>query len=231
MGFAGGYNRVYHSSGFQSVTGDVLCPDFTDGRADSYYAGITAEYLFGRSSAFGPSVIARIVYDNLPASYRVNGDRLPAVDENQNIVYAMVQHVAEIRYSLIDLELLFKLDLFGSGFGITIGPGIGVPVAVSRVQRMELIDLPDSNFDPSLFPPGSVEYIDGGRAIITGRDDIPDRTGVRMAFKVGVQYDIPFGNMLVVPSVSYNFGLAEVSPSANLRVNALQMGMDLRFAL
>lgn len=71
----------------------------------------------------------------------------------------------------------------------------------------------------------------GPRRVVTGRDDIPDRTGVRMAFEVGLHYDIPFGSMFAVPSVSYTFGLVDMSPPANLRVNALQMGMDLRFAL
>lgn len=208
-----------------------MCPDFTDGRADSYYAGISAEYLLGHSSGFMPSILLRVVYDNLPANYRVNGNRLPSVDENQNIVYSTVRHAAEIQYSLIDIDLLFKLDLFNSGFGITAGPVIGVPVFVRREQRMELVEPLGSKFDPALFPPGSVEYVDGGRGIITGRDGIPDRSDVRMAFKVGVQYDIPFGSMIIVPSVSYNIGLAEVSPSSNLRVNALQMGMDLRFGL
>jgi len=231
LGLVGGYNRVYHSSGFQSVTGDVLCPDFTEGRADSYYIGISAEYLLRRFGSFTPSILAHVVYDNLPANYRVDGNRLPSVDENQNIVYSKVQHVAEIQYSLIDIDLLFKLDLFNSGFGITAGPVIGVPVSVRREQRMELVESLNATFDPALFPSGSVEYVDGGRGIITGRDDIPDHAGVRMAFKVGVQYDIPFGSMVVVPSVSYNIGLAKTSPSSNLRINALQMGMDLRFAL
>ncbi len=176
IGFAEGCNRVCHASGFRSVAGNVLCPDFTDGRADGYYAGITAEYLFGRSSTFRPSVIARVVCDNLLANYRVNGDRLdrlPSVDENRNIVYSTVQHVAEVRYSLIDLDLLFKLDLFGSGSGVAVGPVIGVPVLASREQRMEPLDSPDAKFDPSLFPSGSVEYVDGGRGVVAGRDDIP----------------------------------------------------------
>jgi len=34
----------------------------------------------------------------------VNGDRLPSVEEDQNIVYSTVQHVAEVGYSLIDLD-------------------------------------------------------------------------------------------------------------------------------
>ncbi|OJX57205.1 MAG: hypothetical protein BGO89_11970 [Candidatus Kapaibacterium thiocyanatum] len=79
---------------------------------------------------------------------------------------------------------------------------IGVPVSASREQRVELLDSPDAKFDPSLFPPGSVEYVDGGRGIVTGRDDIPDRTDVRMAFRIGLHYDIPFGSMFAMSTPS-----------------------------
>ncbi|MBN9399209.1 MAG: hypothetical protein J0I17_03435 ['Candidatus Kapabacteria' thiocyanatum] len=231
VGPVAGYNRSLHSSGFQSVAGDVLCPDFTTGTANGYYFGMSAEYLLGRPKDSKSSIIARVIYNNLPANYRVDGDRLPSVDENQNIVYSTVQHVAEIKYSLIDIEAIYKLNLFNSNFGVVVGPTVGIPISVSREQRMELIEPLNATFDPSLFPPGSVEYVNGGRAIVTGRDNIPDRAGVRVAIKAGAQYEMPIGRLLLVPCIYYNFGITEVSPSANLRINALQMGVDLRFAL
>lgn len=231
VGIVGGYNRAYHSPGFQSIGRVVYLPYFADGVASGYYFGISAEYLLRRPGGFRSSILAHAVYTSMPAQYHMDGPRLPAIDQHQNVVYSKVRYAAEVEYSLIDLDLLLKLDLFGWGLGVTVGPVIGVPVSVNRVQRMELVNPSDSKFDPSLFSPEKVEYVDGGKAIIASRDDIPDRTGVRMAFKAGVQYDIPFGSMLVVPSVSYNFGLTEVGPSANFRVNALQVGMDLRFAL
>ncbi len=231
LGPVGGYNRVSYSSGFQSLGRDVYLPYFTDGKAEGFYAGISAEYLLRRPGGCRSSILVRIVYNSLPASYHASGGRVPAVDANRNVVYSKVQYAAEIAYSRIDLDILFKFDLFDSGFGFTVGPVIGIPVMVSRVQRMELVDTLDTRLDPSLFPLGSVEYIDDGRGVVAGRDDVPGHTGLRMAFKVGVQYDIPFGNMLVIPSVSYNIGLADMSPFANLGVNALQTGVDLHFAL
>lgn len=226
-----GYNRSLHASGFQSVAGDVLCPDFTQGSGNGYYFGVSAEYLLGSPKDSKSSIIARVVYNYLPAYYEEPGDRLPSLDANGEVVYSSVRHVAEIKYSTIDIEAIYKLNLFDSNFGVVVGPTVGFVVGSEREQRMELIEPLNATFDPSLFDPGEVEYINNGRAIITGQDDIPDKNAIRVAVKAGAQYELPIGRLLLVPCIYYNFGITEVSPSANLRINALQTGVDLRFAL
>lgn len=232
VGPVAGYNRSLHSSGFQSVSGDVLCPDFTSGTANGYYLGVSAEYMLGKPSESKSSIIARVVYNYMPAYYEKPGDRLPSIDQtNGSIVYSTVRHVAEIKYSTIDLEAIYKLNLFNSNFGVVIGPTIGVPVAVSRQQRMELIEPLNAQFDPSLYPDNKFKYINNNRGIITAEDNIPDKSGIRLAIKAGVQYEMPIGKLLLVPCMYYNFGITEVSASNNLRINAIQAGVDLRFAL
>ena len=226
-----GYNRSLHASGFQSVAGDVLCPDFTQGSGNGYYFGGSFEYLLGSPKDSKSSIIIKALYNYLPAFYEQAGDRLPSLDQNGDVVFSSVRHVAEIEYSTINIEALYKLNLFDSDFGIVVGPDIGFVVNASREQRMELIEPLNAVFDPSLFPEGEVEYINGGRGIITGRDDIPDKSAIRVAIKAGAQYEMPIGRVLLVPHIFYNFGITEVSPSANLRINALQMGVDLRFAI
>lgn len=226
-----GYNRSLHSSGFESISGDVLCPTFTTGTANGYYFGGSIEYLLGKPKDSKSSIIARAVYNFMPAGYTQPGDRLPSLDEKGEVVYSTVRHVAEIKYSTIDIEAVYKLNLFNSSFGVVIGPTVGFVMNVTRQQRMELIEPLNATFDPSLFPPGTVEYINNGRGIITGNDNIPGHSTLRVAVKAGAQYELPIGRLLLVPCVYYNFGITEVSANDNLRVNALQMGVDLRFAL
>lgn len=230
VGPVGGYNKSLHSSGFQSVAGDVLCPDFTSGTANGYYVGGSVEYLLGSPKDSKSSIIGRVVYNVMPASYTVPGDELPSIDPNGDVVTSVVQHVAQISYSLIDLEVVYKLNLFESDFGIVIGPTIGVPIQADLEQRMELVSPLNATFDPSLVP--NARYINNGRAIVT-RESAPidDKSGIRIAVKAGAQYEIPMGRLLLVPCIYYNFGITEVSASNNLRVNALQTGIDLRFAL
>lgn len=230
IGPVAGYNRSLHASGFQSVAGDVLCPDFTEGNGNGYYFGFSAEYLLGNPKDSKSSIIARAVYSYLPAYYEEPGDRLPSLDPSGEIVYSTVRHVAEIKYSMLEIEAIYKLNLFNSYFGIVVGPTVGIVVGSEREQRMELIEPLNAVFDSTLNL-GDVEYINNGRAIITGRDDIPDKSPIRIGVKAGAQYEMPIGRLLLVPCIYYNFGITEVSASDNLRINALQVGMDLRFAI
>ncbi|MCU0330443.1 MAG: hypothetical protein MUC47_05625 [Candidatus Kapabacteria bacterium] len=230
IGPVGGYNRSLHSSGFQSVVGDVLCPDFQQGNANGYYFGFSGEYLLGKPAESKSSLIARIVYNAFPANYREPGDRLPSIAPDNSIVYSSVEHVAEINYGIVDLEVVYKLNLFNSNFGVVIGPTVGIPVSTTIEQRMELVEPLNARFDKVLVPDGI--YTNNDRAIILRPEgEIEDRAGVRVAVKAGAQYEIPVGRLLLVPCVYYNFGITEVSPANNLRINALQMGVDLRFAI
>lgn len=226
-----GYNRSLHSSGFESISGDVLCPQFTRGSGNGYYFGGSVEYLLGSPKDSKSSIIGRVVYSYLPAYYEEPGDNLPSLAPDGSVVMSSVRHVAEIKYSTIDIEAVYKLNLFNSNFGIVVGPSVGIVVNASRQQRMELVEPPNAVFDSSLVDLGDVEYINNGRGIITGQDDIPDKSPVRIAVKAGAQYELPLGRLLLVPCLYYNFGITEVSPSANLRINAIQAGVDLRFAI
>lgn len=226
-----GYNRSLHASGFQSIAGDVLCPDFTQGNGNGYYFGGSIEYLLGHPKDSKSSIIARVVYSFLPAGYQIPGDRLPSLDPDGNVVYSTTRHVAEIKYSMVEFEAIYKLNLFNSYFGIVVGPTVGLVVKSQREQRMELIEPLNAQFDPSSNQFGNVKYINNNRAIITGQDNIPGKSPIRVGVKAGVQYEMPVGRLLLVPSLYYNFGITEVSATDNLRINALQAGVDLRFAL
>ena len=231
VGPVGGYNKALHSSGFQSVAGDVLCPAFESGTENGYYFGLSAEYLLGSPKDSKSSIIARAVYNYLPAAYTVPGDELPSIDpSNGEVVNSIVQHVARIEYSLLDIELIYKLNLFESNFGIVVGPTVGIPIGTTLEQRMELVSPLNATFDPALVP--NATYVNNGRGIITRPEGaIDDETAVRVAVKAGVQYEIPIGRVVLVPCAYYNFGITKLSATNNLRVNALQVGVDLRFAL
>jgi hypothetical protein len=225
-----GYNRALHSSGFQSVAGDVLCPTFETGSGNGFYAGGSFEYLLGSPTASRSSIIVKALYDYMPAYYEVPGDQLPSLGPDGSVVNSTVRHVAEVKYTTVALEGLYKLNLFDSYFGVVVGPTVGLVISADREQRMELVEPLNAVFDPALVGP-DVEYINNGRAIITRRDDLPEKNGIRVGIKAGVQYELPIGRLLFVPHIFYNYGITEVSPTDNLRINALQMGVDLRFAL
>lgn len=226
-----GYNRTLHSSGYQSVAGDVLCPTFESGTANGFYVGGSFEYLLGKPRDSKSSIIARLLYNYLPGSYTEPGESLPVYNPaSGDTVQTTVDHTAEIKYSVIDLEVMYKLNLFNSNFGITVGPTIGYVVGVSRQQYMNLVDPLFVTFERD---PDCAEcvYSNNDRTVMVADDDIPGHSAIRIAIKAGAQYEIPVGRILLVPSVYYNFGVTEVSAADNLRINAFQAGIDIRFAL
>lgn len=228
VGPVAGYNRSLHSSSFQSVAGDVLCPTFTSGTENGYYVGMSFEYLLGKPRESKSSIIARAVYNTFPANFSQGGDTLPSLDPNTGEKYlSAIEHTASIQYSTFDIELIYKLNLFNSSFGVVVGPTAGFVVGSDRVQRMTIIDPDNATFE---VVPG-VEYENFNRTQITARDQIEGRAGMRLAIKAGVQYEIAVGRILVVPCAYYNFGITKLSDADNIRVNALQVGVDIRFAL
>jgi hypothetical protein len=145
------------------------------------------------------------------------------------VVTSVVDHTADIKYALLDIEVMYKLNLFNSNFGVTVGPAVGYVLTAQRVQAMNLVQPLNAQFDPTFCP--ECEYVNDGRTVITARDDIPGHSAIRVAIKAGAQYEIPVGRLLLVPAIYYNFGVTEVSAADNLRINAFQAGIDLRFAL
>jgi len=228
-----GYNRALHSSGFQSVAGDVLCPEFQSGTGNGFYVGGTFEYLLGSPKDSKSSIIAKVVYNYIPAFYEEEGDNLPVLDPNggPDPIYTQVRHVAEIKYGSIDLEALYKLNLFDSYFGVVVGPTVGFVIQSDREQRMELVSPLNATFDPNQDGFEDAQLVNNGRTWILNQDELPGRNPIRVGIKAGVQYELPIGRVLLVPHAFYNYGITEVSPDDNLRINALQFGVDLRFAL
>ena len=226
-----GYNNTLHSGTFASVPGPegALCPTFTDGTLNGYYVGLSFEYLLGKPRESKSSIIGRIVYNTFPASFTKDGETLPSLDPNDSskVYLSTTNHTADIEYSTLDLEIIYKLNLFNSNFGIVIGPTIGTVMNVQRTQRMNLLTPENATFKPK----DGVTYENFGRTILVGQDELPGHNALRLAIKAGAQYEITVGRVLVVPCIYYNFGVTKLSDADNLRVNALQIGCDLRFAL
>lgn len=243
-----GYNRAMHTGEFASIPPDVSqpgatnpvpCPIFNGGTNNGFYAGATIEYLLGKRAATGEdpvsSIIAKLVYNSLPGSFEIGGNDYKVVDAAGTPVTTTVKHVSEVKYQTIDLDLLYKLNLFGTSFGVVAGPTIGFALGTAQQeQSFELIDPINAQFEPD--PEAqrkNLKYSNDFRKITIRDGDLPGASGLRVGLKAGVQYEQPlFANRLnLVPHIFYNFGITKLTSAENWRVNALQAGVDLRFAL
>lgn len=234
VGPIGGFNQNYHTGGFRSFAiseGD--CPTFGTGDATGYYVGVSAEYLLGDVKDARTSIIARLAYDVRPAQFSEQGDNQPSrlvlPDSSEEIIFSTTEHVAEIKFAMLNLDLLFKYMVGNTRLGITAGPSIGYALTGTINQKLNLVEPNNVQFIRD--PDTEYTYENFDRTIVIRDGDIPSFNRLRLGIKAGLQYEINVRRMIVVPAVWYDFGITKLTSEENWRVNAFQAGVDVRFAL
>lgn len=244
VGPVAGYNRSLHAGGFSSRFSEASCPNFESGTNNGYYFGLSAEYLLGDVKNSNSSVIARVIYDNQPAFFERPGDDYPSRLANGDTVRTAVRHTTDVKYTLLQFEVMYKFNIPGTFLGITAGPQFGIPISGNQEQRYELVfnpNAPGVQFAAEdlakIVPPDKwtegfePKFSDETRtAIVLYNGKIINQNSFRAAIKLGLQYEILLGRAVLVPCVYYNLGITRINTDDAWRVNAIQIGADLRFA-
>ncbi len=240
-----GYNRSMHSVDLASFD-EAICPRFKDGDANGFYVGLSWEQMLGDLANSNSSFIVRVLYNSMPAHLETSENPIPSlvtiVDAQGNpvdetILNSSTIHTQEIKYSMITGEVMYKLNPIANvPIGFTIGPTFDFAMTKTQDQRYQLIQPLEAQFkrnSSAVGPDGQpYKYVDNDRTIIIKEGDIPESSSFRFGLKAGIQYEIiTASKMYIVPAIYYNFGVTNLSSRENWRVNALQMGVDIRFAL
>lgn len=240
-----GYNKSMHTVEMKTFAEEPLCPTFINGSDNGFFAGFSFEYMLGEEvEKSNSSIIARLLYNSLPATLEQNDldfpTRIAYIDGNDTIDIVentSVIHLNEIKYDIVTFEVMYKFNpIPGSGLGITGGPTFDFALTKTQEQRMDLVKPMNAQFKKPI--PGSPQdkgyrYENNDRSIIITEGDIPESSAFRLGLKVGVQYEILMGSggLYIVPSLFYNFGVTNLSSEFDWRVNALQLGVDFRFSM
>lgn len=233
-----GYNRVLHSADISTFNEEaVACPVFQNGSANGFFAGISFEYLLGGAKNSTSSIIARLLYNSMPANFEVEGDRYPsnAVRPNNTdtLIYSSVSHKNEVIYDMITFEAQYKLNLFDSEFGIVVGPTFDFALTKDQNQTVQLVEPDYAKFievTPEEQAKQGIKYSADGRTLIAKEGEIPNSNALRIGLKFGVQYEIILNSgMYIVPGFNYNYGVTNLSSDDDWRVSAIQIGVDIRF--
>lgn len=236
VGPVGGYNKSIHTVNllsFEDPTG--LCKPFEKGSSNGYYFGISFEYLLGDVKNSQSSIIGRILYNSLPAFMEREQDNYPtlvadAVDTTKvHIINSTTKHEAEITYNLLTAEVCYKLNPIPKvPLGITVGPTFDFPITKKIYQTYKIIEPLNIQF---LRQP-NVIYADNDRTIIIQDGPLQQPESFRLGLKIGLQYEIITGTqMYIVPAVYYNLAITKVTKTSNWWANAIQIGVDLRWAV
>lgn len=238
LGPVAGYNRSMHSVRLSSFVDDPLCPFFENGSNNGFYAGMSYEQLIGNPKNSRHSIIARVLYSSLPSSFTKEGDTYPSLVDDGHGGYTTVnsstRHSIDVSYNLLSVEVMYKFNALGN-LGLTAGPTFDFPLKKTLTQVYQIVSPDNVQFKvDSAFVathPGA-KYQDNNRTIIVRDGNIPNSSSFRFGLKLGLQYEfIMNGRYYIVPAIYYNLGLTNLSSDESWKVNALQAGVDVRFAL
>ncbi|MEZ4724430.1 MAG: hypothetical protein R2863_07200 [Candidatus Kapaibacterium sp.] len=233
-----GYNRVLHSADLNTFNYEAVpCPIFQNGSANGYFFGLSFEYLLGSAKDSKSSIIARVLYNSMPANFEVEGDEYPSVakrvDQPDTTILSSTEHKNEVVYNMITAEAQYKLNLFNTEFGIIVGPTFDFAMTKDQNQTYSLLTPKEAKFNQVSAEEQAaqgIRYSADGRTLIAKEGEIPNSSALRVGIKFGVQYEIILNNgFYIVPNFNYNFGVTNLSADDDWRVSALQLGIDIRF--
>lgn len=246
IGPIAGYNRVLHSTNKPAIPlalDDVPCPNFENGSANGFFVGVSVEFLLGGSVNSQMSIIGRAMYNTFPSYFEQQGDNLPTTVNVQQQDGSLkpeqritsINYLNDIDYSTASLDVLFKYVVLPLNqtiwLSVVAGPTVDFALTTGEINRMQLVSpdnaslvqSPQADENGWTYPdPRTLQFNDG---------EIPDAQSLRVGLKVGAQLEINYSKFLIVPNVMYNMALTNLSPDFDWRVNALQIGVDLRYAL
>ncbi len=231
-----GYNSVSHSANrIATFAGDALCPYFDGGTGQGFYFGWSYEQHLGKKiEESTSSIIGRVIYSTYPGSMTTSGDDYPSLvtsdqdPSNVRVIRSKTKHDVDISYSVIAVEIMYKQNLSTSvPLGLTVGPTFEFPISKNITQQYKLLtEGVEFKDDPQY------TYADNHRTVTVKDGPIENALGFRFGIKVGIQYEIIVKQgWTLIPTAYYNYGITKVKSDEDWRINAFQVGMDIRFAL
>lgn len=230
-----GYNRSMHTVDLKSFQ-ESLCPTFSDGQDNGFYIGFSYESHFGDHATSTQSLIFRVLYNTMPSYLETSEAPILSLVTTPNgdaPIESQVTNKMDVTYSMITGEVMYKLNFSQSApIGFTIGPTFDFAMTKTYVQTYELLYPDNAQFKRQAdWEKSGMVYSDNDRKITVKDGDIDGSSGFRFGIKAGLQYEITQPGFVIVPAVYYNFAVTNLSSKQNWRVNALQMGVDIRFAV
>ncbi len=242
-----GYNRSLHSVSLKTFADAgnenvAPCPTFENGQDNGFFVGFTYEHILGDYKNSNSSIIVRAMYQTMPSYLEVGGDTYPSlvsiVDANGNVIEQKIINSSTLHSLSVDsimatFEAVYKINPFeGMNLGFTIGPTFDYALSKTFTQKFRLMEPLNARFRRAdNWEQLGIRYENNDRTIVVNDGDIPNASGLRVAVKAGIQYEILMGRFYIVPGINYNFGITELSSDQSWRVSAVQAGFDIRFSL
>jgi hypothetical protein len=234
IGITFGYGRVFHTEGIAHPMDNVpngsdqphLHPAMDPAQTNAFFFGGFLELFLPNRTT---SIAIRTFYNDMArATAFVSGQPYKVVDMEGKPVSTEVRHSSDFTASFIHGEVVAHQAIFDN-FSLGFGVGAGFPQEGKIVKKFELLSPPQAAFerDPRADSMGLV-YSDDNRTIFIKNNDV---VNTHYYAKLGARYNWSITNIIITPSIFYNFGLNTATQQQDFKMNTLQIGMDIGFGL
>ncbi len=231
VGFVGGatFNTFQSSTPITVEPGDCNCPDYEMQSDEGRVLGIDLGIPLSSSETWPWSLDVRTQYvQSLAALYR-EGDRLPYLDENGEVVYSFSEWRGSVSFSTVEVAPAILLGIGKTPLSVSLGASIGYIMESELLRTLHMIEPPNAVFDPTFCP--ECEYYDEGRSLVLSRGAIDGIVKWTATAYAGLEYRLVNEVAEVVSSLRYRYGLTDVSTTYGLRVNAFELAIAMRVFL
>lgn len=231
IGFVAGatFNTFQSSSPISVEPGDCNCPDYELQTGEGLVLGIDLGIPLSSSEAWPWSLDVRTQYVTSQAALYREGDSLPSLDENGEVVYSYSEWRGSVSFSTVEVAPAILLGIGKTPLSVSLGASIGYIMESELLRTLHMIEPPNAVFDPSFCP--ECEYFDEGRSLVLSRGAIDGIVKWTATAFAGVEYRLVNEDAEVVSSLRYRYGLTDVSTTYGLRVNAIELSIAMRVFL
>lgn len=157
------------------------------------------------------------------------GVQLPSLDEDGDTVYSILDHSGTVSYSVIDLAPSLLIGIGNTPFSLSIGGSMGLILSSNMKETLTLVNPLNATFDPSFCP--ECEYSSDKRSVVITDNAIEEVASLAATASVGAEYRLGLEDAELIGALRYRFGLTDISTVYNMRVNALELSVAVRFLL
>ena len=222
-GIFGSYNFISYKTDITQVPGvPNCCPEFIDGKGNSFSGGLSFEYPLLNFELF--KLKTNLMF-NIKGGVSGYTGQLKASEEDYIILHDQpakvgISHNIDTRIYAFSLEPSFKYRIF-KGFSISAGVNAGY-VIVKRFSQAEVMVTPENE--------GTFE--NGTRSRNEESGVIADVTKILYHATGGLHYEIPLnskGTVWAEPEVFYSYQLNSFLQSDKWKINAIRAGLTVKY--
>jgi hypothetical protein len=191
-----------------------------------HFGGLSLQYKHG-ARRWPFSLLLNARYEDRSMSISAPGPDRMAINSDGAILPAPTLYHADIDYQLATFGLMIMLGIDRTKLEIGIGSSVAKVVKSGRDERLTLTAPSD---DLRLIEDPVLELDDSHLELHNRQNELSSGSLFQYNLVAGVRYPIPLSkdNLMLTPSIWYDFGLTSVLYGSNWRSNALQLGVELQ---